>query len=99
MILGVVTTSRADIQHLIFLHVLGSTLWSKGSNEGWYYRSKSNGLTWKKWWARSLLAHIGLELFLYLVIYFIIHAIHQLVLGEDERDEFERVSRYQAVTI
>ena len=59
-------------------------MWSKGSSQGWYFRSKSSGLTWRKWWGRSLLAHIGLELFLYLVLYYIIKA-GRLALEDEDR--------------
>jgi len=73
----------------------GSDLWSKGTSEGWYYKSKSNGLTWRKWWARSLTAHIGLELFLYLVIYYIIHLIYFFGFDKDyRRENFDPVIRY-----
>jgi len=72
----------------------GDTVWSKGTSDGWYYTSKSSGLTWRKWWSRSLPAHIGLELFLYLVLYYIIHAIYWLVLEDDDRKEFDRVIYY-----
>ena len=46
---------------------------------------QSSGLTWRKWWSRSLPAHIGLELVLYLVLYYIIHAIYWLVLEDSDR--------------
>jgi len=55
-------------------------LWDKGSPDSWYFHSKSSGLSKKKsrfqkWWGRSLFAHIGVELIVYLVLYYIIHAI------------------------
>ena len=62
----------------------GKSLWSKGSSEGWYFRSKSSGLTWRKWWGRSLLAHIGLELILYLALYYIIKAGRLALEDEDK---------------
>ena len=41
---------------------------------------QSDGLNWRKkwrkWWVRSLPAHIGLELVSYLVLYYIIHGIY-----------------------
>ena len=40
------------------------------------------------------MAHIGLELVLYLVIYYIIHAIHQLVLDDEAKEEFDEVVKY-----
>ena len=76
----------------------GPTVWSKGSCDAWYFKSKvkktkqnnsldqnnflcqSDGLNWRKkwrkWWVRSLPAHIGLELVSYLVLYYIIHGIY-----------------------
>jgi len=71
----------------------GSTLWSKGSSEGWYFRSKSSGLTWRKWWGRSLLAHIGLELILYLVLYYIIKA-GRLALDNEDRETIDKLIDY-----
>ena len=63
-------------QNMYYIILLGPTVWSKGSCEEWYFKSKSSGLTWQKWWGRSLPAHIGLELLCYLVIYYIIHGIY-----------------------
>ena len=62
----------------------GKSVWSKGSGEAWYFRSKSAGLTWRKWWGRSLIAHIGLELILYLVLYYVIKA-GRLALEDEDR--------------
>jgi len=72
----------------------GSTVWSKGSCEEWYFKSKSSGLSWQKWWGRSLPAHIGLELVCYLVLYYIIHGIYSYALGDDEKREFEKIVDY-----
>lgn len=71
----------------------GTNLWSKGSSQGWYFRSKSSGLTWRKWWGRSLLAHIGLELFLYLVLYYIIKA-GRLALEDEDRATIDNLIHY-----
>lgn len=72
----------------------GSTLWEKGCPDAWYYHSKSAGLTLRKWWGRSLLAHIGLELILYLGLYFIIHIIYREGLEGEAKEEFEDLVRY-----
>jgi len=71
----------------------GPTLWDKGSPDSWYYYSKSSGISFKKWWARSLPAHIGLELFLYLVCYYMIHLIYKFGLDDSESDISEKSSK------
>jgi len=83
---------RGECEHL---HS-GKTLWEKGSSDGWYYHSKASGIGWKKWWSRSLPAHIGGELILYLVLYFIIHIIYKAGLedGSESKKEFEDLVTY-----
>jgi len=71
-------------------------LWDKGSPDSWYFHSKSSGLSKKKsrfqkWWGRSLFAHIGVELIVYLVLYYIIHAIVKLCLTDEQSSEFEAI--------
>ena len=74
---GKTLASRFDIpNNQLSISSSGPNLWSKGSCEEWYFKSKSSGLTWQKWWGRSLPAHIGLELVCYLVVYYIIHVIY-----------------------
>jgi predicted membrane chloride channel (bestrophin family) len=82
-----------DTQECEHLHP-GNTIWDKGSSDGWYYHSKASGIGWKKWWARSLWAHIGLELFSYLVLYFIIHIVYKVGLGVESKKEFEELVKY-----
>jgi len=72
----------------------GNILWEKGSPDAWYYHSKSAGLTARKWWARSLIAHIGMELILYLGLYFIIHIIYKVGLEGENKTEFEKLVMY-----
>jgi len=72
----------------------GPSLWDKGSPDGWYYHSKASGIGWKKWWGRSLPAHIGGELILYLVLYFIIHIIYKVGLDEESQIKFEDLVSY-----
>jgi len=72
----------------------GHTIWDKGSSDGWYYHSKASGIGWKKWWSRSLPAHIGLELVIYLVLYFIIHIVYKVGLGNEAKKEFEELVTY-----
>jgi len=72
----------------------GPTLWDKGSPDGWYYHSKASGIGWKKWWSRSLPAHIGLELALYIGLYYIIHIIYQFGLDEKSVKKFEDLVDY-----
>jgi len=69
----------------------GPDLWNKGSPDPWYYHSKSSGGGFKKWWSRSLPAHIGVELICYLAVYYFIHIIYKFALSDEhkERDEEE----------
>jgi len=84
----------------------GPDLWDKGSPDAWYYHSKSyksshKSSVFKKWWGRSLLAHIGLELLVYLGCYYVIHAIARLALDRDrdgqsksQFEEFEDIVEF-----
>jgi len=86
-----------DQGHVVELQQ-GPTVWSKGSCEAWYFKSKSDGLNWskkwRKWWVRSLPAHIGLELLCYLVLYYIIHGVYWVGLEEEDRVKFDKVIDY-----
>ena len=75
-----------------FLEILsGSSLWSKGSPDDWYDNSRSGGFVWSKWWKQSMMAHIGLELFIYIIIYYIIHLIYMFALNEKQKYSFDKV--------
>eukprot|EP00090_Calanus_glacialis_P046523 TRINITY_DN9191_c0_g1_i3.p1 TRINITY_DN9191_c0_g1~~TRINITY_DN9191_c0_g1_i3.p1 ORF type:complete len:189 (-),score=26.85 TRINITY_DN9191_c0_g1_i3:22-588(-) len=70
-------------------------LWERGCSDGWYAHSKSSSVqTFSRWWPRSLIAHIGLELFCYMVMYYIIHLIYREALSEDQQAEFAALVVY-----
>merc|ERR1719483_1065454 len=70
------------------------SLWHRGSPTGWYDHSKSSGWSFWRWWRRSLPRHIGLELLVYLVLYFVIHLVYRAVLTNEQRTEFEEIVEY-----
>jgi len=70
-------------------------LWEKGCSDGWYDHSKSSSLrTFGRWWPRSLIAHIGLELFMYMIAYYIIHLVYREALNDDQKGEFSALVIY-----
>jgi len=70
-------------------------LWERGSPDGWYAHSKSSSVkTFRRWWPRSLVAHIGFELFCYMIVYYIIHIIYKEALTKEQQDEFAAVVVY-----
>merc|ERR1711936_891295 len=63
-------------------------LWSKGSPTGWYQHSKSSKFSFLRWWRRSLPKHIGLELLIYLVLYYAINVVYRAFLTDEQRQNF-----------
>lgn len=70
--------------------ILKRRLWHRGSPNGWY----QNEMPWKKILKKSLLAYIGLELIVYLVVYFIINIIYRAGLDKDAQEKFVSVVTY-----
>jgi len=73
-------------------------LWSRGESDGWYTLSKSGTSverkTWGRWWRRSLPGHIGLELLMYLGVYYLIHLIYKLALNNEQQKQFGELAIY-----
>lgn len=69
-------------------------LWQRGSPTGWYQHSKTSGWSFWRWWRRSLPRHIGLELLVYLVLYYVIHLLYRAVLTDEQKTEFEEIVTY-----
>jgi len=67
------------------------SLWNKGSPSAWY---SAPDLSWRKILKKSLLGYIGLELLIYLVIYYIINVIYRSALGEDDQEKFKNMADY-----
>merc|ERR1711953_627635 len=66
-------------------------LWSKGSPSGWYQHSRSSKFSFLRWWRRSLPKHIGLELLIYLVLYYAINVVYRAFLTEEQREQFGEI--------
>eukprot|EP00088_Acartia_fossae_P015053 TRINITY_DN18156_c0_g1_i1.p1 TRINITY_DN18156_c0_g1~~TRINITY_DN18156_c0_g1_i1.p1 ORF type:complete len:370 (-),score=54.59 TRINITY_DN18156_c0_g1_i1:355-1464(-) len=66
-------------------------LWTKGSPEGWY---SFEHVDWVKILKKSLLAHTGLELIVYIVIYYIINITYRAGLEDDQKKQFENIVAY-----
>jgi len=66
-------------------------LWTKGSPAGWYSVDQNN---WTKIIKRSLLAHTGLELLLYIIVYYIINITYRAGLDDYQKDRFNNIKNY-----
>ena len=63
----------------------GASLWGRGNPDPWYQASELKRLAklppqkliLKAWWKRSLLSHLGIELLIYVALYYIIHLIYR----------------------
>jgi len=69
-------------------------LWAHGSPQAWYQHSKSSVSTLRSWWLRSLPAHIGRELLLYLFLYYVLHLFFMVGMNKGQQDEFTGLALY-----
>ena len=68
-------------------------MWT-GSPAGWYSHSQSAPWSFSRFWRRSLPRHIGLELCLYIVLYYAVHLASRLLLSTDQKVVFEAMVSY-----
>jgi len=68
-------------------------LWDSGGGSEWYKLEK-RGRCSPRVLKRSLVAYIGLELVIYLVLYYIIHVVYRAALNEEQKKNFEDVVNY-----
>ena len=44
-----------------------------------------------RWWKRSLPRHIGVELLIYLILYYSLYIVYRTALSKEQKDEFEEL--------
>jgi len=57
-------------------------LWRRGSPNGWLSHSKAASWSLGMWWRRSLPRYIGLELLIYIVLYYTLKLVYRLLWGD-----------------
>lgn len=69
-------------------------LWRRGSPSGWLRHSKAATWSLGMWWRRSLPRYIGLELLIYIVLYYSLQLVYRGLLEEDQRAQFADIVKY-----
>jgi len=91
-----------EMSEKLHLSPLGPSLWGRGDPEPWYLASELKRLSkipphkliLKAWWKRSLLSHLGIELLIYVALYYIIHLIYRFGLSSESQKSFEALVYY-----